>query len=375
MLNPDEFNKYPAEITKLFEELEKFILMEISRRILKQFLKIGEYDLTPTAINQIQALEEMGVAMDIIKKKISETEKIASQSVEEMFNKANVVSFEREKAIFKIAGKELVMSASKKQILDASIKNATGEILNFTGSIGMKGLPLEKAYHEALNTAYLEVMSGSSDYISAIKRQVKALADSGLQVISYQSGRKDQLDVAVRRALLTGLKQTTNLISEINALEMGCDGYEISAHNGARPTHQIWQGRQFAIHRATAEYPLYSEVVGDEMNEPNCRHSKWGIFLGVTKSILTTKQIAELDKEPFVFSLDGKEYNSYKATQKQRTIERAIRKTKRNIIALDGLDIDVAVQKAKLRQQQKLYREFSKEAGLRLHRERTGVAV
>ncbi|GHU55146.1 hypothetical protein AGMMS49975_16530 [Clostridia bacterium] len=98
---------------------------------------------------------------------------------------------------------------------------------------------MEQAYIHAVNTAYAQVASGASDYISAVKRQVKTLADSGLEVVDYESKHRDKVDVAVRRAVISGLKDTTNRISEMNAREMGCDGYEISAHVVARPSHAV----------------------------------------------------------------------------------------------------------------------------------------
>lgn len=382
MLTPKQIQDYPNKIVNLIEDLTAFIIGDISRRI----AKTGNEALTPTAETQINVLQEIGAGIETIQEEIAKTNNLLVSEVERIFTEANIKSFNHEKKVFKLAEKELIFSTEKAQILENSIKNIQTNILSFTGSLGLMGKPLQEAYNYALNTAYLDIAYGSSDYVSAIKRQVKELANSGLQYITYDTGHIDKLDVAVRRAIITGLKQTTNRISEINAVEMGCNGWEVSAHMGARPTHAEWQGRQYAIAPNELGYPLFDDVVGNQMEEPNCRHSKFGIFLGITKPMMTIDEIEALDHE-FIFSLNNKNYTSWKATQKQRSIERAIRETKRQIIGYQGalsatnltdehkklLQKELTTQNIKKRNQMNIYKQFSDEANLLLQYERSGV--
>ena len=96
-----------------------------------------------------------------------------------------------------------------------------------------------------MDMAQMKVMTGVCDYNTAVRHACFALADSGLRTVYYASGRSDRIEVAVRRALMTSVSQLTQKISEQNAAEFGADGWEISAHIGARPSRAVYQGRQY----------------------------------------------------------------------------------------------------------------------------------
>ncbi|MDE6728936.1 MAG: phage minor capsid protein [Oscillospiraceae bacterium] len=106
-----------------------------------------------------------------------------------------------------------------------------------------------------------------TDYNTAIRQACNTLAESGLRTVYYASGRSDRIEVAVRRALMTSVSQITQKISEQNAAEFGADGWEISAHVGARPSHAIYQERQYpklAVRddRAAADQRLQLPALG-----------------------------------------------------------------------------------------------------------------
>lgn len=370
MLFPNELDKFADAVLNHINLLERFVLSDVSRRISKQAAKYGEASLTQTAIYQLQALNEAGIMMGEIKVRIGSMQKLTLEEVDKMFTEANLLSFQREQRRGELAGRKLTMSAQKQQIIANAVKDFNRGFLDLTGSIGFAGQPIEQFFHTALNQAFVEVATGASNYSSAIRRQVQKMANSGLTSVQYRT-RKDHMDVAVRRAVLTGLKDTTNTISEINAQELGCDGYEISAHAGARETHQIWQGRQFAIRTIHPNYPLFDVVVGNQMQEPNCRHTKWGIFLGQAP-MMTEYQLSQLDK---TFTFEGREYTTYQATQKQRSLEVDMRQAKREIIAFGAAgdtEKEQAAQ-ARLKQKSALYTRFSNATNLLEQRERTRI--
>lgn len=86
------------------------------------------------------------------------------------------------------------------------------------------------------------------------------------------------------------------------------------------------------------------------------------------------EELKEIDPAPFIF--EGKTYDAYTATQQQRKIERAMRKTKRELIAWDqvlkncpeenreDVQAEFDALSARLKLQRNLYRQFSKAAGL-----------
>lgn len=93
------------------------------------------------------------------------------------------------------------------------------------------------------------------------------------------------------------------------------------------------------------------------------------------------EELKNIDPEPIFF--EGQEFDSYQTTQQQRKIERSIRKSKRELIALDSainaasetikeeLKKEFVKKSALLKRQNELYKKFSEAAGLKLQKERT----
>ena len=72
---------------------------------------------------------------------------------------------------------------------------------------------------------------------------------------------------------------------------------------------------------------------------------------------------------------EGQEYDDYQATQKQRQIERTIRKLKRRKLSFEaaGLADEEQAANIRLRRLNQEYKAFSKAAGLPEQRERMKV--
>lgn len=126
-----------------------------------------------------------------------------------------------------------------------------------------------------------------------------------------------------------------------------------------------------------AKYPDFVEVCGYGLGEGiggwNCRHSFWTFVEGVMERTYTDRQLAEIDRPPFEY--EGRTYDAYQATQKQREIERTIRREKRlrDAYKAAGLTEDAQNARIRLRRLNEKYREFSAAAGLPEQRERTKV--
>ena len=145
---------------------------------------------------------------------------------------------------------------------------------------------------------------------------------------------------------------------------MGCDGYEVTAHIGARPTHAEAQGKQYAINKEDSKkygIGLWSDV-SDLWEEYNCRHTYFGIILGISEPVYTDKELNEYKNATVEWN--GKKIPYYEATQKQRQLENAIRKQKRTVQILEKSGINNEIEKIKLAQIQKEYTNFCKETGL-----------
>jgi hypothetical protein cdifQCD-6_20078 len=183
--------------------------------------------------------------------------------------------------------------------------------------------------------------------------------------------------VAARRAVLTGLSQMTGKVSEHNAAELDTDIVEVDAHAGARPDHAQLQGKWYSLSGKSKKYPSLKAVTGygtvTGLKGANCRHDFYPVIEGISEPSYTEEELKNIDPPPFEYN--GKTYTYYEATQRQRAMERSMRKTKREILVADATDDkDRFTEKSVLlRRQKEEYGRFSKAAGLSLRNERAQV--
>lgn len=383
MLTPEYLQGIPAELEKLYLRLEEETIADISRRI----AKVGH--ISDTAEYQILRMRELGAGTEYIKSKIKEYSGLSDDVVDKLFFDAAQVSDEFYKGAYAKAGKEykpFEYNDFFQQIVVANVNQTKGELSNLTQSMGFsyrgsngerRFRPVATAYRECLDYAFTQVETGTTDYITAIRNATRRLTESGLQFVDYDSGVVNHVNVAVRRAVLTGISQVTGKISEHNAAELETDIVEVTAHAGARPDHAEWQGGWYSLSGKSKKYRSLAEATGygrvDGLKGANCRHDFFPVIEGVDVPLYTKEELANIDPPPFEYN--GKRYTYYEATQKQRSMERAIRKTKREILAADKTgDKDRFTEKSiRLRRQREEYEKFSKSAGLLTQNERNQV--
>ena len=232
-------------------------------------------------------------------------------------------------------------------------------------------------FTSAADLAYLQVSSGAMSYDQAIRAAVKNMAAKGLSTVNYASGRTDQLDVAMRRTVLTGVGQTTGQLQMTRADEMGQDLVQTSAHMGARPEHQEWQGKVFSRSGTSKKYPdfifstEYGSVTG--LCGVNCRHSFYPFFEGLSENAYSQAALDEYADATVKYN--GQDVPMYDATQMQRAIERKIRTAKREAGALDAAGLDNSVEKARVKDLQSQMRDFVKQTGLQRQPMRESVIL
>ena len=362
MLTPEFLAHFPQPIFDLFQNLEDEILSDISRRI----AKTGR--ITDTAQWQIEKLSAILSTDEKIKKAISNVDKKAQKEIEKMLTEAAQTSFDAEAAIYHAANKpvrKLADYSELEMLIESIIKQTQGELNNLTRTMGFVDL------------AQLSVSTGTLDYNTAIRTAVKRLADSGIRFIDYESGWTNHLDVAARRAVMTGVNQLSMRMTDFLADELGCEFFEVTAHAGARPSHRVWQGEVYHRGGEKDGYPDLEGTTGlgrvDGLCGANCRHSYHPFFPGISERVYSRKQLQEID--PPSFTYNGKVYTTYEATQKQRDIETSIRKTKRILLCFDsaGLKDDYIAAAVKLKKQREEYKKFSGVADLALQQELTQI--
>ena len=220
----------------------------------------------------------------------------------------------------------------------------------------------------------MQVSSGMLDYKTAIRRAVQDASREGVSVL-YPSGHIDKIDVAVRRATLTGVNQTCGQISETLAREFGCDLMEITAHAGARPEHAVWQGQIVSL-SGRRGYLTLSDIgygTGAGFMGWNCRHSWNPFFEGISERSYTPEALEKLNARDIEY--DGEKYTEYEISQMQRKMEREIRATKRELAGLDeaGFKEEFAQQSVKLKQQEQKLKDFTRATDRRVDSARVQV--
>lgn len=285
-----------------------------------------------------------------------------------------------------VTAPETLVSAADIAAIMAQAQREVGNLTRSMGFLvdnGRTMLAPARAYQWAMDNAEMQIMSGAISSTQAIKNTVKQLADSGIKIVDYESGHRDQIDVAARRAVMTGMNQLCAKYTEQSAEYLETPYFEVSAHIGARDqgtgwqNHKAWQGRVYSV-RTGDKYPSIYEVCGlgyvDGLEGANCRHIRTAFVDGVMERTYTDKELEHIDDGHDV-EFEGKRYTAYEATQKQRQIERTIRKLKREQTAYKaaGLEDEATAVTTKIRRLNAKYKEFSKAAGLPEQRERMRV--
>ena len=374
-ITPEYLEAAPQPIIDAVHGLENDILREICSR----FRLTGE--LNEVAVNDIRILRSIGLDMDDIERCIAENTKSTIPQVEAALDRVADMSRRYYDSLADKAS--ITMPAHLVSAVDIAIIKAQtlDGYRNITRSLGFAVQsgsvrtfqPIAKAYQAALDKAELKVYSGSFTVQQAMEDAVRELADSGISIVDYASGHRDHADVAARRAIMTGLNQVTAKYSEAAAEVLETDLYEVTAHRGARDkgagwqNHKSWQGKVYST-RSDSKYPNIYTVCGlgavDGLEGANCRHRKYAFLEGVSERAYTDKELQEIDTPPITY--EGRRYTAYEATQKQREIERTLRKLERRRIGYNAAGMVEREQetKARITRLQRKYRAFSKAAKL-----------
>lgn len=264
---PELLDALPEELAELFRGLELKLIREICSR-----LKISG-QLNEVTVQSISAIRAHGIDLEEIKTAIDETTAIGMEKLEALLDdvvKRNQKYYTEVIDLAKVTKPDRLVDESdiaaiRRQTLSA-YKNITGSMGFLTVENGrLNLLPPAAVYQRALDNALAQVQSGAISYNKAIAGEIKQLAKRGLCVafdkngkplknrVAYESGHIDQLDVAVRRAVMTGVNQINQKYREQSMDYLETDLVEVTAHLGARnidgpfgwENHAKWQGKVY----------------------------------------------------------------------------------------------------------------------------------
>lgn len=331
MLSPQQLDRIGSTAIAAFDPLIEAIVKDIARRIAG-----ADFRITDTAAWQIERARILGVSQEDLLRRIQALYPAAEADIAKAFTDAINTANAQDASLYKAAGltQPTVSSSPQLQLLVSSgWERTAGTLRNLTrttaiGPNSLLSATIQGQLGDALDLAHMQITSGAFSYDQAIRQALNSLADAGIGAITYPGGHKDTLEVVVRRAVLTGVNQTSGSIGLSNAQTLGTDLMELTAHPGARPSHAEWQGKLVSLSGRrgylSTEDIGYGTVTG--FQGANCRHNWYPFFEGVSEPNWSAKKLAFYENQKLTYN--GKELSYYDATQAQRALERRIRKYK-----------------------------------------------
>lgn len=342
MLNPEELYILSDRLVEIFDELNKTAITDMALRIM-EMQELGLEGLPGTAFWLKKVTEQMGGHYSTMITKISKITGTASEELEKLFKDTSIKSLNNDIDVLNNYGLEIGkiadyenISDNNKQVIQTMYERTNRTMLNFTGTTARAS---QTTLYNILDKAYIEVKLGYKSYNQAIADAIDAAAKSGQVTVVYDSGHKDTIETAVRRAVLTGVNQTSGQTGARQAIENGFEYVIVSSHLGARMSddnpiadHYGWQGKVYKLDGSDKEYDNLLEKTGfdykGEKSDPlglfgyNCRHSMFPYILGTPNPFI--KYGREENKDRY-------EYNS-----KKRALERDRHRLKNAVSAYDA---------------------------------------
>lgn len=372
MLPPRYLDGLSDEIIEIYSQLESDILQDMARRI----ARVGK--ITDATKWQAQMLVEAGGLKKNISRILAKYDKAIVKQIKDTFTEALETSTKNDNRIFKAATGRAVSAPNAQQML-STIQKCHSDLSRLTLTTAAT---TQTQFVREANRVYMNVQSGAFDYDTAIKDAADELAKRGITTVQYENGRPvtRTIESAVRMNILTSINQTAANQTLNNCEELDCDLVETSAHIGARPEHEDWQGQIFSRSGNNKKYRPFSvcelgSVTG--ICGINCKHSFYPYFEGM-ENHYTEKELDEMSDEKVIYTDDdGNErtLTRYEGEQKLRGIERNIRHWKRQALTEEAAGVDNTRARQKLGEWQEAARDFTKQTGIERDRAREYIGT
>lgn len=360
MLAPGYLAGLPEALVSLYGGAEADILANMAERIAK-------YDYyIPAVQHQHQRLRAMGMLESEIEARLSALTGRSLEELRRLMEEAVEKSLTADAAVYAAAGMgevDVLAAAEVRLVLRSGLEQTGGLFTNLPRTTAHTAA---KQFEDALDRAWMQIASGGFDYNAAVRYAVKDLSRQGVGAVTYPTGHVDTLEVAVRRAVVTGCNQTAAKAQLALMDALGTDLVETTAHAGARPSHQAWQGQVFSRSGRSGTYPGFVSATGYGTGAGlcgwNCRHSFAPYIEGAPRAF--SPALLE-DYGARSVTYNGQPMTEYEASQKQRYIERQIRRWKREYAAMEAAGLDTGEAAAKLSAWRGCQRDFILQTGFK----------
>ncbi len=374
MLTPDQMERYQLKANSLYSEAQKEIIARLIQGLEKASTITDETEFL------LFKARELKIAKKDVNKIIKKTLKKSKKDVYSIFDEATELSYDFDVGTAKFDEINLLQYTENVQAMEIceetkrDTQNRLAElfaIIGFAVLVNGRVKPTEISvyYNTILNNVFSGISKGKT-YEEVVKPIIREMTDSGVRTIpkgeTKTGGTSSRLDVATRREVMTGLKDMQDQISDLNAKSIGTTVYEISWHTGHRPSHG-WGGQRYD--RKGVLYPtkdkIYARYGGGTMQDYNCRHSEFPVNPEMPPKYTQQELRVLEEKEREVVYYNGKAYNKYEQTQKQREFERRMRKYRSKIAGLKEAKLDTTSDKMKYRAINQQYKDFSRICGIK----------
>lgn len=382
MLSPDYLARIAEGSEEIASQLHTYIIRQIIDRMMIRIGRGDDYLLTSSDRWRIQILQDAGYLLEDITAELSKITNRQEKEIKAAMEEAGIKALEYDHKIYEAAGLSptpLTQSPQLIRLMERNMDATMGEWENYTRTTAEAA---QRLFINECDNAYHLVSSGAVSYTQAVKEAVNNVVSGGV-IVHYPSGHKDTIETATSRAVRTGVAQATGDISIKRMEEMDWDIILVSAHIGARTgdggqnpgNHLWWQGQFYSRTGKDKRFPPFSQTgygTGEGLCGWNCRHS-FGSGDGVNNPY---KDIQTADN-----------YKVEQLEKRQRTLERRIRKTKREVMGMQEavdkckdesvkfeMQLDLDRKSYLLQRQNKAYNEFCKTNDLRTQQERLQIA-
>lgn len=307
------------KLINIYSELEAKLLDEIV-----EHFKINE-EFINSDYWKAEKLKELGLLNENIVKYISEVTNRSPKEIERALNKIgfdalniNNLNEAYKGGLLKINPSILFARQIIQNLINYSYNETTNRFIEISNKIENA---TRETYLDIVEKAYIQTSNGIS-YQEAIRNSLLELGNKGITTLTYKTVdengnivgiRNYDIEGTVRRELVTATHNLTNNINQSVAEELDAEYLYLSEHVKCRPTHFPWQGT-IIKRKDLVKVTRLGEV--DGMGGPNCKHYPTPYFGIARGNELKQISLEEATKQ-------------YDLSQKQRYLEKGIRKWKR----------------------------------------------
>lgn len=244
MLTPEQLDKLPDKVVALYEALETQFSTELAHNMRARLI-------LKKTLNELLIKQNANV-----RKAILYNRRKVKKALNEMLTLALNLNLKNDIQATKSPLLTAATAASKgitNIALRAGVQNLLADLIQVENKLpAVCETTLRRTLFEVEQRMQLQVLSSRATYEEAIKAGIAILSEKGI-TLKKQNGVSEALDVVVRRSVLTGINAAAGAASMQNAMNLGFEYVEVSAHIGARNkgvgyvNHESWQGKVYHI--------------------------------------------------------------------------------------------------------------------------------